>query len=115
MGILSSLWSAVKGFFSACVKLVKKIINAVIDFFKDIVSFFKKLYLNPRKHVPFICDGTKLRELLANAPIRKVGVFQGVYDEETETITHHQIIDANGLDEKTKSVFKDSDGLVVLN
>ena len=94
--------------------LVEKIIVGVLNFAKHIVGWFRGLNLNPNRHVPFIADKEKFKQLLTNAPVKKVGVFKGVYDQVTDEISNSEYIGADSLDQQTKNILANED-LVVLN
>lgn len=52
--------------------------------------------------------------MLKTAPEKKVGIFEGVYNEEKDEITAHRYLDADELDQKTKDVLE-NEPLVVLS
>lgn len=94
--------------------ILKKIINGVINFTHEVVDYFKKLLLDPKKHTPFIANMNSFKEILKNAPVKNVGLFQGVYNQQTDKFENLQQIEADGLDQKTKDVLGKED-LVILN
>ena len=51
--------------------------------------------------------------MLQKAPVKDVGIFKGVYNEETDEITHNEYIEADALDQKTQQVLGKEE-LVVL-
>ncbi|MCR5545456.1 MAG: hypothetical protein K6F30_03165 [Lachnospiraceae bacterium] len=108
---LANLFRKIKNFF---VKVIKRALN----FFRDVVNWFKQLDLNPENHTPFVTDAKKLKEMIHNAPIVDCGIFEGVYNAQTEEIEHYQEISAEGMDEKTKEILsqaKEDNPIVVLN
>ena len=52
--------------------------------------------------------------MLGRAPKKNVGIFQGVYNDQTDEIEHAEYIDADNIDSKTKDVLG-RESLVVLN
>lgn len=113
MSFFSSIWDAIKRLLSTVGELIKRIVVSVLNFAKHVVTWFKLLNLNPTKQTPFIIDAKKLEK----APRYNCGIFAGVYDNETESITECEIIEADKLDSKTKSVLGNAgeDGIVVLS
>ena len=51
-----NLIEAIKGAFRYIVNLVRKVINGVLNFVKDVVNWFRRLNLNPQKDTPFVAD-----------------------------------------------------------
>ena len=45
---------------------------------------------------------------------QKVGIFEGVYNEDEDEITAHQYVDADSVDQQTKDVMG-NESLVVLS
>ena len=62
----------------------------------------------------FIADESEFKEMLKTAPKKNVGIFEGVYNEETDEITANRYLDADRLDAKTKEVLE-REPLVVLS
>lgn len=112
---LSLIWQGLKEFFTACVNLVTKIIKGIFEFSKEILGYFQALVLDRRKHTPFIADANdpRFKEMLRNAPVKNVGIFEGVYNEETEQIENTRMVEADELDKKTKDILG-KEPLVVL-
>lgn len=96
-------------------KLFVRIINGVINFFSHVVGWFKNLALNQQEDIPFVINAKdpQFKAMLKNAPVKNVGVFEGVYNERTEEITHHEYLAADAIDSKTREVMG-SESLVVL-
>lgn len=119
---MDTILDFIKSAFQYIKNLIVKVINRCLNFFNDIVNWFKKIPLIKGKQTPFIAPPETIRKLIKNAPIKnvgifeesKVGIFKGVYDEETNEITHHEYIKADALDEQTKGYLGKED-LVVLN
>lgn len=103
----------IKGAIRWIKNLVKRIINGIFSFAQHCVQWFKKQRLDKNKHVPFVADASKFKDMLKTAPVKNVGIFQGVFDEETDEIISNQFIEADALDAKTRSVLGNEE-LVVL-
>lgn len=121
MNVISSIWEGLKNLCKRVVNFIRKVVQGILNFFTHIVSWFKKLRLKKDKEIPFLMDGKKLKELIKKAPIKEVGIFEkdegifkGVYNEDTGTITHHEIVEADELDEETRKVMGNEE-LVVLS
>lgn len=112
----STIWEGLKELFRSIVNTIKVIFRKVLNFFKDVVEYFKKLTLNPEKDTPFVIDAGRLGEEIKNAPRVPMGIFEGVYHEETNTITDYREIKADEFDERTDEVMSHAqDGIVVLS
>ena len=94
-------------------QLLCRIINGVLSFVRHIVGWFHSLNLNKNKDIPFIADKEMLKEKLKNAPVKNVGIFKGVYNQETDEITHSEYVTADSVDAETLKVMGDEE-LVVL-
>lgn len=113
---LSTIWDGVKELFRTIVDTIKVIFRKVLNFFEDVVDYFKKLILNPEKDTPIVIDAGKLGEEIKKAPRVKMGIFEGVYHEDTNTITDYREISTDEFDEQTKEVMDQArDGIVVLS
>ena len=111
-----SIVQTLRNFFRMIGRALKRVVIRFIQFFKHVVTWFKQLSLDPQEDTPFVVDAERMNELLQNAPVVECGIFEGVYNEETNTITHHQLIEAEYLDEQTESILSQSNnGLVVLS
>lgn len=115
MGFISSIIDAIKAAFRFIRNLVKVIIRGVLNFAANVVGWFKKIRdLDQTVDTPFLADASQFKEMLKTAPTKNVGIFQGVYNEETDEITHNQYIEADALDDKTREVLG-NEPIVVLN
>ncbi|MCR5076767.1 MAG: hypothetical protein K6A82_01865 [Prevotella sp.] len=114
MSVVSSIWEGVKNFFQSVVNFIRKVINGVLNFYTHVLQWYKRLKLRQDRDIPFLMFGPTLKEMLKGAPKKDVGIFKAVYNEETETITHHEFVEADALDEKTREVLGDEE-LVVLS
>jgi hypothetical protein len=116
MSFWSGIWDAIKQLFNGFVRILKRIIEGILNFAKHVVNWFKMLNLNPATQTPFIMDAKNLSSVIAKAPKVDCGIFAGVYDNQSETITECEIIEADKFDSTTKSVLrKAEDGIVVLS
>ena len=81
--MFESIINAIKAAFRFIVNLVRKVIHGVLDFFREVVAWFKSLFLNPQEDTPFIADASEFKEMLKTAPKKNVGIFEGVYGSES--------------------------------
>ena len=112
--MFESIINAIKAAFRYIVNLVRKVINGILNFAKEVVDWFKSLRLNPQEDTPFIANASEFKEMLKTAPKKDVGIFEGVYNEETDEITANRYLDADEVDQKTKNVLG-NESLVVLS
>lgn len=86
----------------------------VISFLKDVLGWFTGQNLDPNKDTPFVVKADdEMRKMLNQAPKKNVGIFNGVYDKNTDMITYKAIDSEEGIDQKTKEVLG-GEKLVVL-
>ena len=109
-----SIVNAFKSFLQRVKNFFRKIINGILNFMRDVASYFKGLRLRQGQHVPFIANREKFKEMLHNAPVKNVGIFTAVYNEETDEIENVQDLQADALDAQTKQVMGNEE-LVVLS
>lgn len=95
--------------------LIVRIIEGCLNFAKNVVGWFRNLKLRQGRDIPFIANANQevFKEMLQKAPVRPVGIFQGVYNEELDEITHNEYLEADELDEKTRQIIG-NDVLTVL-
>ena len=60
--MFESIINAIKAAFRYIVNLVRKVIHGVLDFFKEVVTWFKSLSLNPQEDTPFIADASEFKK-----------------------------------------------------
>lgn len=114
MGFFSSIIDAIKAAFRFIRNLVRYIVRGILNFAQHVVGWFKKIYnLDQEVDTPFIADASQFKEMLRTAPTKNVGIFQGVYNEEADEITHNQYVEADSLDAKTREILG-NEPLVVL-
>ncbi len=106
--------AAIKAAFRYIVNLVRRVINGILNFVGQVVNWFKSLHLDPQKDTPFIANAEDFKDMLKTAPRKNVGIFEGVYNEETDEITANRYLEADEVDEKTKEVLG-KESLVVLS
>lgn len=94
--------------------VISIIIHGVLNFFQAVVGWFKSLRLNPKKDIPFIANKESFKEKLRSAPKKSVGIFEGVYSEDTDEISHIREVEADALDAQTRQVLGNEE-LVVLS
>lgn len=114
MGFLSAIWEFLKGASHAFWNAVKRLVAAIVNFFTHVLKYFKGLFLQQHRHKPFIADLSKLKAEIKDAPVKNCGIFQGVYDEQTDDIIHTQVVEASSLDAETRNILG-NDKLVVLS
>lgn len=111
---MSKIIDLIKGAINFIKNLVKKIITGIFNFIAHCVNWFKSLSLDKNKDVPFIANPEQFKEMLRNAPVKKVGIFEGVFDQELNEITYNQNVEADALDEQTLKTLG-QEAIVVLN
>ena len=111
---LQSLIDFIRRAINYIKNIVKKIITGLFNFVAHCVNWFKSLSLNKNKDIPFIANPEQFKEMLRNAPVKKVGIFEGVFDKELNEITFNQNIEADGLDNATRETLG-QEAIVVLN
>lgn len=109
LDLIQEAWQYIKHIY-------KKIINGIINFYTHIVGWFKSLMLKQGRDVPFIANANspQFRQLLKEAPVKNVGIFQGVYNEDTNEITYNEYLQADAIDAETRNILG-KETLVVLS
>lgn len=88
-------------------------VNGILVF-EDIVGWFKTIdNLDKEVDTPFIADANKFKDVLGPSS-SKIPIVIGVYNEKEDEITHHLLLEADEIDDKTREVLG-SEPLVVLN
>lgn len=100
--LYDAIASAVHNFIEMVKGMIKTIVIAIVNFKNQVVNWFKNLPLIKGRHIPFISQREDFRTMLKNAPRKKCGIFEGVYDEQTDAISNLQYIAADQLDAQTK-------------
>lgn len=113
MGIINSIVELIKAAFRFIANIVRKVIRGILNFAREVVGWFRSLTLDKDKDTPFIANAEQFKEMLKTAPTKKVGIFEGVYNEESDEITYNRYLDADEIDNKTKEVLG-NEPLVVL-
>ena len=108
------IMDALRNFFTALKKFVQKIIQGIISFVKEIVNYFKTLNLVQNRDIPFIANTEQLKEMIKNAPVKNVGIFEATYNQQTEEIENARYLAADEIDEQTQEVLG-KEQLVVLS
>lgn len=111
---LNRIYEAIKGFLALVKGVVKTIIKAIVDFAKDVVCYFRNLKLQQGRDIPFITRAKEFKEMLKNAPVKNVGLFEASYNEETDQIENVQYIAADQIDRQTDEILG-NETIVVLN
>lgn len=97
---------------------VTVIIQVAVDFFMNVVEYFKSLNLKRNVHTAFIMNTEKnttnpLSSLISDELSGK-GVIEGVYNKNTDSIESLRYIGGEGLDKETEKIIKENP-IVVLN
>ena len=103
--------------FPKSLPLIKQVdrrkVNGILVF-EDIVGWFKTIdNLDKEVDTPFIADANKFKDVLGPSS-SKIPIVIGVYNEKEDEITHHLLLEADEIDDKTREVLG-SEPLVVLN
>lgn len=114
MSVSNTIINAIKAAFAFIRNIVRKIVSGILSFAAHVVGWFKSLSLNPNKDVPFLADAEKFKDMLKTAPVKNVGLFEGVYDEQADEITYNQMVEADELDDRTRKVLG-NEPLVILS
>ncbi len=94
-------------FLGSIVDWVVKVIQGLLDFFSNVLEWFKRKGYTKQTDNPFIADKEKLEALIKNAPVKhygvkgKKGLVRGNYDERTGEITAEDV-ESNGFDAETR-------------
>lgn len=107
--MLDFLFDAIGDFFDLIGEAIEIVVVGIFSFFSDVVTWFKKKYLNPQVDVPVVMDMNKcpeLKEKIKNAPNKHCGIFEGVYNKETDTL-QGRYVGADSLDDETKNTLGD--------
>lgn len=108
------IFDAIGSLFDMIGDLVAWIIDGIFSFAEYVVDYFKGLKLRKGRDVPFIADENKIADLIHKAPTKNVGIFEGVFNEDTNEIEHYRAIEADEMDSSLKTVLG-NEKLVVLN
>lgn len=119
--MIDLIFDALSRAFQWFINLVVNLINGLIDFVRDIKKWFKSLSLISGRHTPFISRAKEFKEILKNAPVKNVGIFEnentiieGVYDNvDDEIINIRAIQSEEGFDNATEKILGD-EKLVIL-
>lgn len=100
---------------SSQISILERItISGTLIFEQHVVGWFKKICnLNQEVDTPFVANAILFKEMLGTSPTKSAAIFQGVYNEEADEITHNQYVEADALDDKTQEILG-SEPLVVL-
>ena len=110
---LEGIAEAFRAFMVKVKGIVKTLIAKIVDFANQVVGWFRDLGLIQGVHIPFISTRPEFKSMLHDAPVVDVGLFEGVYNDQTDEITELRYIAAEELDNQTRQVLGKED-LVVL-
>lgn len=108
------IFDAIETFFNAVRDFVHSVIDGMISFIECVTDYFRGLKLRKGRDVPFIADKGKLADIIHQAPVKEIGIFEGTYNEDTDEIENARVIEADELDDRTKEILKD-EKLVILS
>jgi hypothetical protein len=110
------IFDALETLFDWIGEIVSIIIEGVISMFDHVVQYFKGLRLRRHRDTPFIANenSQRFREMLHQAPVKNVGIFEGTYNEDTDEIENYRSLEADSLDPQIKQALG-NEPLVVLN
>lgn len=112
--MIDELLELIKQAFLFIKNFIRRVINGILNFTRDILIKLRSWNLRQNTDVPFIADMNFFKKQLETAPVKDVGLFIGVYSKDTGEIRENpEVIEADSLDEKTRSVMGD-EPLVVL-
>lgn len=117
--LLGSLSNLMKTAFQKIYEIfITIIIQAVVDFFTNVIEYFISLDLSKELHTAFVMSTEKTAKnpfssLIADELSGK-GIIEGVYNKATDSIDSLRYIGGEGVDEKTENIIKDNP-VVVFN
>ena len=97
--------------------VIRKILYRKLSFKNDVLGWFNKCKLEEKKHKPFIADAIRipgLYEALNQEPKKEAGILIGTYNVEDDIIDNSTLIEADGIDVKTRYVLG-GEPIVILN
>ena len=114
--MLELIFDALDSFFEFVGEIISWLIEGFINLVDHVVDYFKGLMLRKGRDIPFIADENhqKIRQLIKQAPQKKVGIFEATYNEDTDEIENYRSIEADGLDNDIKDILQ-NEPLVVLS
>lgn len=104
---------AISDLFDLIGEVISFVVDGILSFFSLVVDYFKGLSLRKGHDIPFIADANKLANIIHQAPVKDVGIFEGTYNEDTDEIENYRMVEADELDSETKKILGD-EKLVVL-
>lgn len=107
------IYDALESLFERIKDIARKVINGVLSFFQHVVDYFRGLKLRKGRDIPTVGDLNKLRDVIHQAPVKDVGIFEATYNEDTDELENYRLLEADELDEKTEAVLG-NEKLVVL-
>jgi hypothetical protein len=107
------IFDALCDFFEGIVDLISYVIEGVISLFDHVIDYFKGLKLRKGKDIPFIAKREALSEMIHNAPVKDLGIFEATYNEDTGEIENGRMLEADEISEDILDIIGD-EKLVVL-
>lgn len=110
------LWDLIKGLWGKIKNLFRRVVRGALNFFRDIIGWFKKFRFEKGNDIPFVIDAhsNQFKQLLKEAPTKNAGIFNGNYNQEDDEITHSEFVEADSLDEQTRNLLQNEE-IVVLS
>ena len=105
---------AISDLFDLIGEVISYIIDGVLSLWNHVTAYFKGLKLRKGRDIPFIANQEKLKDIIHQAPVKNVGIFEGTYNEDTDKIENYRMVEADELDPQLKNVLG-KEKLVVLN
>lgn len=110
--VISAAWDYI------CEIFVSVVLNTVIQFYTEVVEYFKSMALERGVQIPFVFgeDSPIADQLegLKKEEHSQTGIYEGVFNDKTEQIESLRWVGAPDMDEQTESMIKNKD-IIVLN
>lgn len=97
--------------------LITVILETLVNFFQDVVEYFKQLSMERNVHVPFMMktdeSNTVLGDLIPDE-LKGEGILEGVYNKNTDTLESLRYVGGKGLGADVNEAFQD-ESVIVFN
>lgn len=112
--MIDLIFNALDDFFAGIAELISYVIDGIISIFDHVISYFKGLTLRKGKDIPFIANREQLADLIHNAPVKNLGIFEATYNEDTGEIDNARMLEADEISDEIIDLIGD-EKLVVLS
>lgn len=114
--MLDLIFDAIGAFVDFIGKIISTFINGIMSLQEHVVDYFRGLRLRKGIETVFLGNANKqqFKDLLRKAPVKKVGLFEATYNEDTDEIGNYRFLEADEMDDKIRSVLG-NETLVVLS